>query len=679
MSRVNRWIFVTLAAVWFVALAPSAVVAQSVIRGPYLQMGTPTSVVVRWRTDVATDSRVSYGSAPDSLTAAVDDTTSKTEHEVTLSLLSPDTVYYYAVGTTTGILAGNDASHFFLTAPNPGTPKPTRIWVLGDSGTADAGAAAVRDAYVSFTGSRETDLWLMLGDNAYSDGTDAQYQAAVFNMYPTLLRKSVLWPTLGNHDGHSADSATQSGPYYDIFTLPRNGEAGGVASGTEAYYSFDYGNIHFIVLDSFDSDRSPGGAMMTWLETDLAATKQDWIIAFWHHPPYSKGSHDSDTETELIQMRQNALPILEQGGVDLVLAGHSHSYERSFLIDGHYGTSNTLVPSMILDSGDGRPTGSGAYQKSTEGPAPHQGAVYTVAGSSGHTSSGSLNHPVMFISLSVLGSLVLDVEGNRLDATFLDSGGGIRDTFTILKGGTTNTPPVAKGQSVTTNPDTPVAITLVATDADGDTLTYTVASPPANGSLSGTAPNLTYTPNPGFSGTDSFSFTAKDSQSTSNLATVSITVALAPIAIATEGFESGTFSGGSGWSGPWTVSGDVSIRTNRDGPQEGTSHVRLRQKTGHLQRQVDLSGARNVHLTFWAKVKSFESSDTALVKVSPDGVTFTTVKVFTRADSNNTYRYYDIDLASFTMTANFSIAFDAEMSSTGDYWFIDNIRIKGMK
>src|SRR5438876_172532 len=365
-------------------------------------------------------------------------------------------------------------------------------------------------------------------------------------------------------------------------------------------------------------------------------------------------------------MRQNALPILEQGGVDLVLAGHSHSYERSFLIDGHYGTSNTLVPSMILDSGDGRPTGTGAYQKSTEGPAPHQGAVYTVAGSSGHTSSGSLNHPVMFISLSVLGSLVLDVEGNRLDATFLDSGGGIRDTFTILKGGTTN-------------PDTPVAITLVATDADGDTLTYTVASPPANGSLSGTAPNLTYTPNPGFSGTDSFSFTAKDSQSTSNLATVSITVALAPIAIATEGFESGTFSGGSGWSGPWTVSGDVSIRTNRDGPQEGTSHVRLRQKTGHLQRQVDLSGARNVHLTFWAKVKSFESSDTDLVKVSQDGVTFTTVKVFTRADSNNTYRYYDIDLVSFTMTANFSIAFDAEMSSTGDYWFIDNIRIKGMK
>src|SRR4029450_1136767 len=120
-----------------------------------------------------------------------------------------------------------------------------------------------------------------------------------------------------------ADSPTQTGPYYDIFTLPRNAEAGGVASGTEAYYSFDYGNIHFICLDSFDTPRSATGAMAQWLQRDLADTTQDGIIAFWHHPPYSKGSHDSDTQTPLIEMRQNFLPILEAGGVDLVLSGHS--------------------------------------------------------------------------------------------------------------------------------------------------------------------------------------------------------------------------------------------------------------------------------------------------------------------------------------------------------------------
>ena len=432
MNRLDRWVAAAVAA----AALSAAAEAATVTRGPYLQKGAPSSVVVRWRTDVATDSRVSFGSAPGSLGAFVIDAASRTEHEVTLSSLAPDTTYFYAVGTTGGTLAGDDASHFFVTAPPPGTAKPTRIWVLGDSGTANSSAQAVRNAYYSFTGTRHTDLWLMLGDNAYSSGTDSEYQAAVFNMYPTMLRKSVLWPTLGNHDGGSADSGSQSGVYYNIFTLPRSGEAGGVASGTEAYYSFDYGNIHFIVLDSFDSDRSPNGAMMTWLQSDLASTEQDWVIAYWHHPAYSKGSHDSDDSSQLVEMRENALPILEDRGVDLVLAGHSHSYERSFLLDRHYGPSSTLAPSMILDGGDGRPApaGDGAYDKQAIGPVPHLGAVYTVAGSSGKTGGGSLNHPAMFISLNVLGSLVLDVSGNRLDATFLGSTGQVRDTFTILKG-----------------------------------------------------------------------------------------------------------------------------------------------------------------------------------------------------------------------------------------------------
>ena len=158
-------------------------------------------------------------------------------------------------------------------------------------------------------------------------------------MYPEMLRKTVLWPAYGNHDGSAADAATNTGPYYDIFTLPKQAEAGGVASGTEAYYSFDYANIHFVELESYETDRSPTGPMLTWLQRDLAANTQPWVIVFFHHPPYSKGSHNSDTEIELIEMRQNALPILENFGVDLVLSGHSHSYERSFLLDSHYGDS----------------------------------------------------------------------------------------------------------------------------------------------------------------------------------------------------------------------------------------------------------------------------------------------------------------------------------------------------
>ena len=103
--------------------------------------------------------------------------------------------------------------------------------------------------------------------------------------------------------------------------------------------------------------------MITWVTADLAATDQDWVIAYWHHPPYTKGSHDSDFETELIEMREVFLPVLEQGGVDLVLAGHSHVYERSFLLDQHYGDSTTLTAAMKLDAGSGRPEDTGAYQK----------------------------------------------------------------------------------------------------------------------------------------------------------------------------------------------------------------------------------------------------------------------------------------------------------------------------
>ena len=87
-----------------------------------------------------------------------------------------------------------------------------------------------------------------------------------------------------------------------------------------------------------------------------------------------------------------------------------------------------------------------------------------------------------------------------------------------------NDPPVATAQTVTTAEDTAVAITLAGTDADGDTLTYTVVDQPSNGTLSGTAPNLTYTPNADYNGNDSFTFKVNDFPVDSEPAIVSITV-----------------------------------------------------------------------------------------------------------------------------------------------------------
>jgi hypothetical protein len=397
-------------------------------RGPYLQHASSTGITIRWRTNVPKGTWVFYGTSPGDLSNLFVDTKG-TEHVATLSGLTPGTKYYYAIGDEDGIRAGGDAQHYFFTAPLVGSEVPVRIWAIGDSGTGGNGtgqAESVRDAYLNSPLSARTDVWLMLGDNAYNIGTDTEYQRAVFNTYPSLLRNTVLWPTFGNHDAYADGGIT----YFNIFTLPQNGGSGGVASGTENYYSFDHANIHFICLDSQGSLRTPGSPMLTWLAQDLAATSQKWIIAFWHHPPYTKGSHDSDWETELVEMRANALPILEAGGVDLVLSGHSHSYERSFLIDGHYGHSTSLTMEMIKDPGDGRESGNGVYGKEPE---PRSGAVYSVCGASGHISGGPLNHPIMVSSLNVLGSLVIDVHGDRLDARYLDNTGVVRDSFSISK------------------------------------------------------------------------------------------------------------------------------------------------------------------------------------------------------------------------------------------------------
>lgn len=418
--------------------AASAAPAAVVTRGPYLQMPSPTGMVVRWRTDLPTTSRVSYGDAPTALFETVDDPTLTTEHEVALTGLTAGTTAYYAVGEIGLTLAGGDADHYLRTPPPTGSSQPYRLWAIGDAGFTGPDLDAVRDAFVAYNGGSATDLFLLLGDNAYLFATDAQYQAAVFDEHAATLRTTPVWSVFGNHEILSSNPLTQTGPYFAMFTFPTAAQLGGVASGSEAYFSFDYGNTHFIVLDSEEAPTSPSTPMLTWLTADLqAAVLQNptWIIATWHRPPYSKGLlHDSDTELGEIRMRQFVLPILDTYGVDVVFCGHSHSYERSFLLDGHYGLSSTFNPSFQVEPGDGDPAGDGAYRKVDTGPAPHSGTVYVVSGSGSEVRTATLNHPAMIRGLLELGSVVLDVDDTTLTARFLTDTGAIHDTFRIVKG-----------------------------------------------------------------------------------------------------------------------------------------------------------------------------------------------------------------------------------------------------
>lgn len=421
-------------------------------RYPYLQQATPNSIMIRWRTDALARSRVRYGTQLGKLDKIADDSSLVMEHSVTLKGLTPSTKYYYSIGSINDTLQG-DLNNYFITLPPPGEEGFYRVGVFGDCGTNRITQRKVRDQFLKYLGGNKLDAWLLLGDNAYENGTDAQFQQNFFNVYKNDLLKNVpLFPAPGNHDYGNVDFRMSAAPgrmfelaYYRNFSMPINGESGGVPSHNPAYYSFDIGNIHFISLDSYGKEDNAYrlydtlGPQVNWLKKDLEAnTNKQWVVIYLHHPPYSMGSHNSDKESELIKIRENFLPILERYGVDLVLTGHSHDYERSKLMKGHYGMEADFDPRKFnLSSSsafyDGSPNSCPYIKDSIY----NKGTVYIVTGSAGkldNKSQESFPHDAMpFSNNEEGGASILEVQGNRLEVKWISEEGVIRDQFTMMK------------------------------------------------------------------------------------------------------------------------------------------------------------------------------------------------------------------------------------------------------
>ncbi len=414
----------------------SVQMSAQVTRQPYLQVVTPNSIVVRWDSDSARVGTVYYGASATSLTSAKSDTGAKIKHEITITGLSPKQKYYYSV---TGS-SGGRLDQYFVTAPATGTRQSTRFWVISDFGQSfsasdDARRLVTIDVWKAFNNnSLAADLVLSLGDQSESDW-ESQLQANYFNQLQDVLRITPLFTTVGNHD-----AGDQRVVYKASFTLPANAEAGGLASGTEDYYSFNYANIHIVVLCADGFDISPE---TEWLKNDLVANKSDWLIALMHHPMHSAGDHKSDLDAFSITEKVNWLPLLEDAGVDLVLAGHNHVYERSYMLDNLTGKSTSLTDANKIDTALGRADVDHAYHKMPG--QPHGGEVF-VNCEGGGTSSDASNlrypfsfTPVVFRGSDYEGSLVVDVDGsNRMDVKFLcdeldAKGSHIWDYFTILK------------------------------------------------------------------------------------------------------------------------------------------------------------------------------------------------------------------------------------------------------
>ena len=304
----------------------------ALLRGPYLQQVGHDRAAIAWTTREPGSAEVRFrlGTATSTVTArtrlfrasATGLAYDFYQHEAWLEGLSPSTTYTYDV-----FVAGTDAtgsSDTFRTAPRTGSGTVTFV-AFGDSGT---GSTPQRQL-ASRLAADAFDFAVHTGDVVYgiSAGTGSagyrQYDEWFFGIYAQWLRSRPMFPSIGNHDNEVA--AGQA--YRDVFLLPVNGASGSYPDHAERYYSFDYGPVHVAVLDTETAFLDPGrqADQLDWLDADLAGTPQPWKVVVFHRPPYSSGAaHGSD-----LAVRAAFAPLFERRGVQLVLTGHDHDYERS--------------------------------------------------------------------------------------------------------------------------------------------------------------------------------------------------------------------------------------------------------------------------------------------------------------------------------------------------------------
>jgi hypothetical protein len=175
--------------------------------------------------------------------------------------------------------------------------------------------------------------------------------------------------------------------------------------------------------------------MYTWLKSDLMANTQKWIVCYFHHPPYSKGTHDSDVRVGLKNMREFYTPLLEEYHTDLVLSGHSHVYERSFLIKKHTGISTSFAFDTSMQVNNTSGNVAPYYVKSLLN---GKGTVYAVCGNSGqggqppNRAATGNPHRAMVVSDTLhWGSMILNFKPNEIEGKYLRTNGTIGAAYTV--------------------------------------------------------------------------------------------------------------------------------------------------------------------------------------------------------------------------------------------------------
>ena len=327
---------------------PKRLRAATLLRRPYLQNVQANQASVLWTTDTPGNGTVTatsprHGSVTASATMQAFQPSETGlasafyQFRADLAGLAPATAYTYSVTMDGHPLATNPQEFVLQTAP----PEGFSFLVLGDSGACSNEQEALVGLMAAEPG---ISMVVHVGDLAYPDGAFAEFESGYYGMNEPLMSRLPFFSIPGNHEYNTANAA----PYLAGIATP----ACGVPAADEGrYYSFDWGCAHFAAVDSNLLATASAGRMLAWLDADLSATRQPWRIVFLHHTPYPTGFHLGDPVC--IAVQKLVTPIVERHGVQMVLAGHEHAYERTHPLAGGQPAAPGAPSTLYVVSGGG--------------------------------------------------------------------------------------------------------------------------------------------------------------------------------------------------------------------------------------------------------------------------------------------------------------------------------------
>jgi len=312
-------------------------------RGPFLQNATSRSIQIIWKTLDPADTAIEYGTNS-TLGLTLSDSTLATNHVATLTNLAPDTAYFYRVRSAANGQIAVSPVETFRTLKASGSLS---FVVVGDTGV---GSRAQYDI-AEVMRKAKPDLVLHAGDVIYPSFTYTYADTRCLSVYGPHMKNVPYFFALGNHDLYSGD-----GPFLDAFYSPTNNVPLAVhaaeRTSPEHYYSFDHGDAHFVVLFAPFLNQyqlKVDDPQHRWLAADLAASKKPWKFITLHHPMATSALHRFDDYNgngiaDRTDVLKSVLPLAAKHGVQMVIAGHDHVYER-------FNPTNAVYP--IVSGGGG--------------------------------------------------------------------------------------------------------------------------------------------------------------------------------------------------------------------------------------------------------------------------------------------------------------------------------------